>query len=269
LQTGFVMSTFHHLAILASLLATTAGLTPLTKIKATEVELAAFSKTAKGALDELFPTKPSPVLHIVGASDVESNVDWSDLCSRGATVVLVGPEAVIPRESSAGGSECVTVVKELYSVTKMARDGVTPDLLLLLNADLYTCVWRRSLVEFLKSGIPVVVTFYCEFEGAAITRLFNWPELEFTPQSLERCDETVKRAFGEASAQGHLTTAMSIEVKDIPEARLLWEFSPNPFAHANPKECYTLSEHGTRNAYWMAFTGAPDGANFGDMKDEL
>ena len=58
------------------------------------------------------------------------------------------------------------------------------------------------------------------------------------------------RAFGEASAQGHLTTAMSIEVKDIPEARLLWEFSPNPFAHANPKECYTLSEHGTRNAYW-------------------
>ena len=138
------MSTFHHLAILASLLATTAGLTPLTKIKATEVELAAFSKTAKGALDELFPTKPCPVLHIVGASDVESNVDWSDLCSRGATVVLVGPEAVIPRESSAGGSECVTVVKELYSVTKMARDGATPDLLLLLNADLYTYVCMHS-----------------------------------------------------------------------------------------------------------------------------
>jgi hypothetical protein len=50
---------------------------------------------------------------------------------------------------------------------------------MLHNADLYMCPWRRTLAELLQSGTPVVVTMYCEFEGAAMERLFKWPEIEF------------------------------------------------------------------------------------------
>ena len=40
----------------------------------------------------------------------------------------------------------------------------------------------------LASGLPIVLTMYCEFEGAAMERLFNWPEIEFAPATLARAD---------------------------------------------------------------------------------
>ena len=77
------------------------------------------------------------------------------------------------------------------------------------------------------------------------------------------------RAFGDAFAEGHAGTAAGVSIGDIPEARILWPFDANPHAHAAPKECYSLQEHGTRNAYWMAFTGAPESNTPTSTKDEL
>ena len=96
---------------------------------------------------------------------MEDGVDWTPLCERGATVLLIGPEAVVPRDPNAAGNACVSVLKELYSVKQHGDGDAAADLVLLLNADLYTCVWRRTLVELLQSGLPAVATFYCEFEG--------------------------------------------------------------------------------------------------------
>ena len=48
----------------------------------------------------------------------------------------------------------------------------------------------------------------------------------------------------------------------VPPATALWDFEPNPHAHEPPRECYSSTTHGVRNAYWMAFTGqggAPEG----------
>ena len=42
----------------------------------------------------------------------------------------------------------------------------------------------------------------------------------------------------------------------IPETAVLWDFEPNPHADEPPRECYSSTAHGVRNAYWMAFTGA-------------
>lgn len=245
---------------------TTSALTPLTDIKPTDAELDAFASTVVGALAKLGRDVRSktPVIHVVGASAVEEAVDWRPVCQAGASVVLVGPQVVEQREAgSPPRPECVAVVRGLYSrdLVKAALGGrdagdagarlAKPDLLVLLNADLYMTYWRRTLAELLQIGRPVVVTMYCEYEGALMERLFNWQEMEFTADALAQCDSAVHQAFGSAHAAEHSQAGGGY----VPEARTLWEFEANPHAHEVPRECYSGSAHGTRNGHWMAFTG--------------
>jgi hypothetical protein len=110
---------------------------------------------------------PHRVVHVVGASSVEAAVDWTAVCLTGATVVLLGPEAVPLTQSGAG--DCVLVVPGVFSRTLVASSsdpavaavGI-PDVFVLLNCDLYHIQWRRSLAELLLTRKPVALTTYCE-----------------------------------------------------------------------------------------------------------
>jgi hypothetical protein len=108
------------------------------------------------------------------------------------------------------------------------------------------------LAELLQLGKPVVVTMYCAFEGASLTRLFKWPEIEFGPGTLAQSDAMVRYAHGDDLADGHDALGHG----QVPQPRILVPFGPNPFAHAPPVDCYSGTTHGVRNAYWIAFTGA-------------
>ena len=126
------------------------ALTPLTEISLTKPEGDAFVATLRGALDKLKLEGARPrVVHLLGASDVEDAVDWSPLCegTEVPALVLIGPQ-VIERPPDGG---CVHTVKGLYSngtVHKaLGATLATPDVIMLHNADLYTCPWRRTLAE--------------------------------------------------------------------------------------------------------------------------
>jgi hypothetical protein len=102
------------------------------------------------------------IVHLLGASEAEDLVDWSSLCAMAnpPSLVLIGPQ-VVERQTGS----CVHTLKGLYShdkVHKAVPALSTPDLILIYNADLYSCPWRRTLVELLQSGRPVVLTAYCE-----------------------------------------------------------------------------------------------------------
>lgn len=164
----------------------------------------------------------APVIHIVGASEVEQEIEWASLCDLGAAVVLVGPTVVPHRstkpklneshsysDSKRKGENCVSAIKGLYSHAavrrariqgQLARHEVKPDVFILHNADLYMCTWRRTLAELLQNGAPVILTMYCEFEGASMQRLFKWPEREFSAEALNSCDSMVQRAFGSSTS---------------------------------------------------------------------
>ena len=264
--------------LLSALPPSSRSLTPLTQIKATPVELSAFAATVVGLVEKLrverelrYPA--APVVHIVGASDVEDAVDWAPVCALGATVVLVGPK-IVPREARA----CVTVVRGLYSRGLVARRklsttpgaagwpstaGAEPDVVVLLNADVYTCPWRRTLVDLLQSGIPFVVTMYCEFEGHQLSRMLRWSDIEFGEGKMRQCDEVVKHIYGTDLTDAHAPSVPSVGVGAVPEARYLWEFEANPHAHLPPKDCYGGTQHGVRNSYWLALTGTRAGTKAG------
>ena len=267
--------------LLSALPPSSISLTPLTQIKATPVELSAFAATVVGLVEKLrverelrHPT--APVVHIVGASDVEDAVNWAPVCALGATVVLVGPK-IVPREARA----CVTVVRGLYSralvAGKLSRalgwaGGAEPDVVVLLNADVYTCPWRRTLVDLLQSGIPFVVTMYCEFEGHQLDRMLRWSDIEFGEGRMRQWDEVVKHIYGTDLTDAHAPSVPSVGVGAVPEARYLWEFEANPHAHSPPKDCYGGTQHGVRNSYWLALTGARTGTKArggGFGKEEL
>lgn len=144
-------------------------LKPLTEIAPTEVELGAFSATVLGALEKLGfgpgTSAAPPVIHLVGASPVEAAVDWTPVCDTGARVVLVGPQAV--PLTGTGQGDCVSVVEAVYTRDAVGKSAAhaeeaDPDLIVLLNADLYHIQWRRSLAELLISRKPAVLTTYCE-----------------------------------------------------------------------------------------------------------
>jgi hypothetical protein len=125
-----------------------------------------FVATLRDALDKLSPswtTLPQRrIVHLLGASEAEDLVDWSSLCAMAnpPSLVLIGPQ-VVERQTGS----CVHTLKGLYShdkVHKAVPALSTPDLILIYNADLYSCPWRRTLVELLQSGRPVVLTAYCE-----------------------------------------------------------------------------------------------------------
>ena len=76
------------------------------------IELQAFSKTVENALINLnLQEKESLVIHILGASNVENEVNWNPLCEKyHASLVLIGPNL----DLSLGDESCVTRVKSLY-----------------------------------------------------------------------------------------------------------------------------------------------------------
>ena len=81
--------------------------------------------------------------------------------------------------------------------------------------------------------------------------LFRWPELELVSGALERCDAKVRQLYG-SHAEQHTSAGSGV----VPPVRELWPFAPNPHAHLPPRECYSNTQHGVRNSYWMAFRGA-------------
>lgn len=124
-----------------------------------------------------------------------------------------------------------------------------------LNCDIYHIQWRRSLAELLRLGKPVVATFYCQFEGAEMVRLMRWSDLEFADSVLAKSDAVARSAHGDTMASGLERGATMESTTPVPEFHELWQFTRNPHAHAAPRECYSLTTHGVRNAYWMAFIG--------------
>lgn len=229
------------------------ALTPLTRIQPTLVELAAFSSTVLGILARLKLDKP--VIHLVGASDVEAAVDWSDVCATGATLVLVGDKAVQRRRTD---DDCVVTVRALYrkqSVidalqppSRVGARAASADVFILLNADLYMCVWRRALAEMLHAGKPIVLTAYCAYEGSEMQRLLQSPSVEFGDARIAHCDAEVARLWPSFAAPYNAAA-----VGRVPPVRTLWSFEANPNAHAAPRDC--THQHGVRNAHWMAFQG--------------
>ena len=71
-------------------------------------------------------------------------------------------------------------VRGLYSANLVRASlgdaaAAEPDAFLLLNADAYMPYWRRTLAGLLQSGKPIVLTLYCQYEGAS--NCFGVPEL--------------------------------------------------------------------------------------------
>ena len=247
---------------------------PLTDISATPEELAAFVQTVEGTIAKL-KLKTKSVVHILGASDVEANVKWQDLCVKfGISFVLVGPKLQVGEHTS-----CTTYIPTLYN-QKFLQQGlqqsphlISPDLVLGFNLDIYMIYWRRTLAELLQLRKPVVVTMYCSYEGHKLVRLMKWSEREFTLQTFEACDRHNNRNNNNNSALAINMHSSKIEPTAIPEIVTLWEFEPNPHAHAPPKNCYSDAimegrEHGVRNSFWIGFKGADEDEDEDEDDDE-
>jgi hypothetical protein len=252
-------------ALTLQLIVGVATVTPPTEFDLAKAEGDSFVATLRAALDKLSPswmTLPQRrVVHLLGASEAEDLVDWSSLCKMAnpPSLVFIGPQ-VVERQTGS----CVHTLKGLYShdkVHKAVPALSTPDLILIYNADLHMCPWRRTLVELLQSGRPVVLTTYCEHEGAMMQRLFRSPDLfdpELVPAALESCDAIVRHlpVYG-IHAEDHATVGRGL----VPWARELWPIEANPNAPLPPLEDGDCS---VRNSYWMAFHGAAASA-----KEEL
>jgi hypothetical protein len=169
-----------------TLAGSTASLTSLTEINATTVELEAFAATVAAALVKIGGLE-TPVVHIVGASAVEAAVNWAPLCQTGASLVLLGPQALPPAPAAAGTSggaaDCVTTIQGLYSISAiqavLGPRAAQPDMIMLHNADVYMPYWRRTLAELLQIRKPIVLTVYCEYEVCqSRSRLFVYHIVE-------------------------------------------------------------------------------------------
>ena len=103
------------------------------------------------------------VVHVVGAAnDVEGKTIWSDAeraTCDGTTVVLVGPQ-LSPSSNSTRGADGPCAVRRVRGMwTPAVLEGARflsererrPDLLILFNADLYGCPWRRTLFPSFRS----------------------------------------------------------------------------------------------------------------------
>ena len=253
------------------------ALTPLTEIEPEDVELGAFAATLLSALKKAHVVSATPVIHVVGATSVEDRVDWSALCLTGAIVLLVGPQVepigtmtgspVVPRVRPR--ERCVTVVRGLYSQSLLVaalgagHPSATPDLAVALNADIYMHYWRRTLAELLLLARPVVVTFYCKYEGRELSAVLEHPATGFSASALEKCDAYVRKRY-RGDADAHLTTLPS----RIPRAAELWAFERNPSAHAAPVSCTVKPfRHGVRNSFWMGFAGQPEAGSTSSSSD--
>ena len=198
---------------------------PLTKIQATQIELKVFPSTLLSAIQKL--TVPINVIHVIGASDVEASIDWSPVCQKNIHIVLIGPKATALTSQNIATTNCTTVVVSKYSRSIVAQELATethlhnPSLVIGFNVDIYMPYWKDTMVDIVHSGVPVVVTLYCQYEGAKLARLLKW---------------------------------------EYDDATLVWDLEANPFAHKKPVNCYKTSvmkglEHGVRNSFWMSFQG--------------
>ena len=142
---------------------------------------------------------------------------------------------------------------------------MVPDVVVLHNADLYTCAWRRTLAQLLQLGVPVVLTVYCEHEGTAMERLFQSSGAEFKEDVVTRCDDLAIQLYGGDDAAVQDTESLGA----VPEPHTLWPVQPNPHASEPPKDCLGDEQHGVRNGYWMAFTGARSPGQESHHEDEL
>jgi hypothetical protein len=243
-------------------------LQPLTEVAPDAEELAVFVSTLSAVLKKLAPQKP--VVHLVGASRVEDMVDWTALCSDGATLVLTGPQveplakmvkgrAVVPRNRT--GQACVIVIRGLYSrgFVREALGGdhpaVEPHIVMLYNADVYMHYWRRTLAELIIIRTPVIITMYCEYEGAELMNLLEAPATAFSADALTNCDEYIRKRYrGDADEFLGWTPV----ARPLPSVRMLWHFGRNPHAPSSVDCLAKPYRHGTRNSYWVAFTGVLD-----------
>lgn len=143
---------------------------PLTQIAPEPVELAAFASTVSGAISRLNVSSTHVgrplVVHVVGASSVERAVDWKSVCAEhgGARIVLIGPQIGNTLDADDGESasttaseDCqVTAVEGLFSKSLLiaelgaASPAISPDVVVLHNADVYMPYWRRTLAELLQ-----------------------------------------------------------------------------------------------------------------------
>ena len=246
------------------------SLTPLTTIEPTEAELMVFGNTFHAAIDRFdLPDQQASIVHVVGASAVEDTVNWRLLCDDGMRIVLVGPQVapigtmtaspIVPRDDRPG-EECVTVVRALYSRAAMAAalgathpELVTPDAIIVFNADVYMHYWRRTLAEIVLTRKPVAITFYCEFERKEVRRALL--PINFGAEAIAACDaHLAKRYRGDADA------FLFAPLPALPALKMLWEFEQNPHIAGEPTSCEADPEtgefaHGVRNAYWIAFEG--------------
>ena len=239
-----------------------------------EIELQAFSKTVENALINLnLQEKESIVIHILGASNVENEVNWNPLCEKyHASFVLIGPNLDSDLDLDLGDESCVTRVKSLYgrealrlALGKTKPHLVSPDLIVGHNLDIYMIYWRRTLAELLQMCKPVVVTMYCSYEGHKLVRLLKWKEQEFSAASFAECDRRLKM-----NQNAHVSEDVGT-VGVIPDILTLWKFQENPHAHAKPKNCYAKdimegTDHGVRNSFWFAFQGKGQDGKGGDSE---
>ena len=260
------MRRFIHVAVVVAACYAVESLQPLTEITPDADELAVFVATVRAALKKVSAPQ-KPIVHIVGASKVEDMVDWAPLCALGATLLLTGPQveplakmvkgqAEVPRNRT--GQQCVTVIRGLYSrgflreALGTDHPAVQPDFVILYNADIYMNYWRRTLAELVQLRKPVIITMYCEYEGAELSNLLDAPDAAFSGEALTSCDEYIRKRY-RGDADNFLTvTPVS---HPLPSVRMMWHFGRNPHSPP-PVDCLAKPyRHGTRNSHWIAFTG--------------
>ena len=262
----------YFICLLMTVLHANHALTPLTEIQASEEELNVFPLTMRAALSRAGIKLSGAIVHVMGASDVEDAVDWSILCRDGLTIVLVGPqvaplakmvrgEEVVARKRT--GQECVQVIRSLYSVD-VVKDALgtegsaaaDPDLVIAFNADVYQEYWRRTLASLMLLRIPVAVTFYCEYEGGELSKVLDKPISAFSADAMDTGDGYIRKRY-RGDADHFLALTLAAPAAQLPAARSLWQFEPNPNAHRPPIDCLAKPyRHGVRNAFWTAFIGA-------------
>ena len=164
------------------------------------------------------------VVHLLGATDAaEGLVDWvqqaaPEACD-GTTLVLVGPQLTVrgldgddENAAERGGGCALRRVRGLYS-DAVLRAGLKsmprlwrPDLVVLFNADLYACPWRRTLLHLLMpktvtakdvggSPPPVVLTTEFQGEAEAVARLVFETTVADLLSSLPDCDALVRELY--------------------------------------------------------------------------
>lgn len=222
---------------------------------------ASFSRTLSAAMTRHAASQKA-VVHMVGTTDdVEGKVDW---CSgsdapEGSTLVLIGPQLSSYKASelsSACERKQITIryVTGLYKSDTLQRSVVAglirheeakPDMVIVFNADAYTCPWRRTLVHLLtlEDDCPaVVLTTYEEHEAEIIQQAVVTPGSFFSKEAVLECDSIVHQLYPSAPMDTTVPAAVAPGV-------VHWPTEKNLMAHSNGR---ALDSEG-RNTYWVSF----------------